>query len=785
MDKRPTTPDRPDIERDASYLRIGDLEFYKTFATSLGRKYTLAWSSQHRFYILLAGDEIVTERPITHPRTGCVADTGALVICDGRDASALEETFYALDPKGSILIRQTVLAPIELAWIAPDGRYAAYHTGDVDDWRADRQLSFFELSGRRRHWQHRLPGRSPESLSVLETEKDVVVQYRDGQQYRFSLDGVFHDKERHAQSQLNGAIAEGLESRFGYALMSLAGSLLREIEAGQRPATEYARVDSVLQEALNRSLSNNWIARAYRIRGEVAEKEVRLTDAINFYDKALSFNPRVGVQMRLAGLAQEAGIDPPPAAKLRRLAANSSAWPYKVMAGRRSLVITDSLKTRHTPGVLGLTPDGKLLWGPARSPYITCQDSRTPLWKTHLDARVRAITCAAGFIYVVTGDWSKYEGSLLVLDERGRQLARFALAGFASTIAVDPSSGRALVASGNGERAIALVIDGPQLISELEINTAYNWMDVGLLATGQWVINCRDTLLILTSDGNISSIVTPPPYLETVTDFAFTSDIATGPGNGEARAAYALLGVTPPVPSQELKTAFRRKVLEWHPDRNPSPRATAMTRELINAYNTASRDVGADQSHHRKGEISSRQIESPDTIRRLVIDEHTGEAVMSCGSGIIFRLEDGALVKHWTSKHHQELLYSRSGGSSLIVSDGDSISTLPAGATVASHPSIRNAFAMRVRGSASLGKFLIFSGDSRELFVGTSSLLHLDHLNFSNPVRDVLIDNKRKRLYIASGGIYVGTYDENCAPNTDAPLAPLRDHIALPPRQDA
>lgn len=54
---------------------------------------------------------------------------------------------------------------------------------------------------------------------------------------------------------------------------------------------------------------------------------------------------------------------------------------------------------------------------------------------------------------------------------------------------------------------------------------------------------------------------------------------------------YAILGVSKDVTIDELKKAYRRKVKEWHPDRNSSPQARTIIVEVNEAYEILSDPV--------------------------------------------------------------------------------------------------------------------------------------------------------------------------------------------------
>ncbi|KAJ2781960.1 hypothetical protein H4R18_002561 [Coemansia javaensis] len=51
---------------------------------------------------------------------------------------------------------------------------------------------------------------------------------------------------------------------------------------------------------------------------------------------------------------------------------------------------------------------------------------------------------------------------------------------------------------------------------------------------------------------------------------------------------YGLLGVPPTASPAEIRTAYMKRALEMHPDRNPSPAATAEFQALADAYHTLS-----------------------------------------------------------------------------------------------------------------------------------------------------------------------------------------------------
>lgn len=60
---------------------------------------------------------------------------------------------------------------------------------------------------------------------------------------------------------------------------------------------------------------------------------------------------------------------------------------------------------------------------------------------------------------------------------------------------------------------------------------------------------------------------------------------STSRGGDSARHLYNLLGVSPKATTKEIKSAYRRRALELHPDVNKAPDASARFNEVKEAYN--------------------------------------------------------------------------------------------------------------------------------------------------------------------------------------------------------
>ncbi len=72
------------------------------------------------------------------------------------------------------------------------------------------------------------------------------------------------------------------------------------------------------------------------------------------------------------------------------------------------------------------------------------------------------------------------------------------------------------------------------------------------------------------------------------------------------RDYYTILGVPKTANDAELKSAYRKQALQWHPDRNKSPEATAKFKEINEAYEVLS-DPQKKQSYDQFGHDAFKQ----------------------------------------------------------------------------------------------------------------------------------------------------------------------------------
>ncbi|WP_265949101.1 DnaJ domain-containing protein [Dechloromonas sp. A34] len=84
---------------------------------------------------------------------------------------------------------------------------------------------------------------------------------------------------------------------------------------------------------------------------------------------------------------------------------------------------------------------------------------------------------------------------------------------------------------------------------------------------------------------------------------------------------YGLLGVAPDATTEIIKTAYRKKAAQFHPDRNPEPDAAAKFRAVQEAY-----EVLADSERRKVYDDTRRTslIDDPLVVAREIWSSYLG-----------------------------------------------------------------------------------------------------------------------------------------------------------------
>ena len=87
---------------------------------------------------------------------------------------------------------------------------------------------------------------------------------------------------------------------------------------------------------------------------------------------------------------------------------------------------------------------------------------------------------------------------------------------------------------------------------------------------------------------------------------------------------YAILGVSPGATPEVIKTSYRRKANQYHPDKNPSLDAASRFREIQEAY-----EVLADETRRKAYDDNRRRslIDDPQTVAQDIWKTYLSDVI--------------------------------------------------------------------------------------------------------------------------------------------------------------
>ena len=87
---------------------------------------------------------------------------------------------------------------------------------------------------------------------------------------------------------------------------------------------------------------------------------------------------------------------------------------------------------------------------------------------------------------------------------------------------------------------------------------------------------------------------------------------------------YAILGVSPGATPEVIKTSYRRKANQYHPDKNPSLDAASRFREIQEAY-----EVLSDETRRKAYDDNRRRslIDDPQTVAQDIWKTYISDVI--------------------------------------------------------------------------------------------------------------------------------------------------------------
>lgn len=237
-------------------------------------------------------------RNIARPFNAAVADTGDYIVHDAGFGSALKSDLIAIDAEGHEKFRRHYEANIYNLGLSPCGRYASVQTAGAPG-NDGNILEVISLWSNTIIFSVKPEYGWADSYSFDLDENGVLrslkVKCKDVGCFRYSTTGISIDVEAYKDACLTkGNFTLKVEA---------ARELLKNSPNEENAQKALKAIDIALNEGAKDR--NDWAASAFRIKGEANYLLGKFNDALDAYEKALSFNPKIGVQRRVNALRKK------------------------------------------------------------------------------------------------------------------------------------------------------------------------------------------------------------------------------------------------------------------------------------------------------------------------------------------------------------------------------------------------------------------------------------------------------------------------------------------------
>ncbi|MGD0877009.1 MAG: tetratricopeptide repeat protein [Anaerolineales bacterium] len=241
--------------------------------------------------VLLEDGKVIFQDELERPDRGKVANNGIFIINDLKTGGGLKSNFLAYTCSGKRIVQHLFSANLHNNGLSYNGQYAVFQLARSDT-TDSHTMALFDLESGKLLWQ-----KVPETWIANSFEFDIennaiYLVYEDSRKFKYSLlNGEFLDEEKWYQDRIQYGT--------GFDLIKLA--------EGSLSSTNNSEFESVDNNALSLYIlaverlkdSPFFRAQTYRKIGEIYERLQDFGNAVNNYELALKYNPKVGVKNKL------------------------------------------------------------------------------------------------------------------------------------------------------------------------------------------------------------------------------------------------------------------------------------------------------------------------------------------------------------------------------------------------------------------------------------------------------------------------------------------------------
>ncbi len=309
MPKSETSSIDEDIRKVGSrMIRVQSLNMFGVYSESADRQYLLIRqdsdresgvggcrdSGNGRFALARQG-KILYVGECERPTEGAVSNSGTFAIIDTLFGDKLGSKLYVYSEDGKLLFSKRFTANTLNMGISTEGSHVVVQLCGSNT-KDSGKLLVFEISTSETISAFAPETRWAQRYEFSVSDQIVYLCYDNNRRYAYSFQGVFLDGLKYARDQIEDASPADLVL------------IVRE-KLKDAPQEKLPELLSMINKAFEGDLSqyDEYLALAYRLKGEINELLGNLEDAVFSYKKALEIDPKIGVKQRLNKLEKRLG----------------------------------------------------------------------------------------------------------------------------------------------------------------------------------------------------------------------------------------------------------------------------------------------------------------------------------------------------------------------------------------------------------------------------------------------------------------------------------------------
>jgi len=434
--------------------------------------------------------------------------------------------------------------------------------------------------------------------------------------------------------------------------------------------------------------------------------------------------------------------------------------PFK-NADRVPLEVIGIFETRYKPWHSRFCPDGSIFSSAkyCRPPRINLIRGGSVIWEQSVDNISRGIVITHDTIVLLTHERKGLLNDKVIVtyDYQGNLIGKSSFK--ADKLEATPSLSKTkylLRAYKYENDSCQLFILSPEgkILWEGQQGEGFARASMIPLAENHWFVANGYQCFVLDGEGNCLFEYSAPAEEKVI---EYSPDETYGDVSGLHLSMgnhFKLLGIEPTEDKEGIKKAYRAKTMQWHPDRNPTPQATDMMKELNRVYAELIKSP-ISLSKVRKGSSYTLRytVLVRDYFLTAVVDPIGEECWLGCSSGKVYSFKSNRLTEHASLGQRVEVLGFFEHDRSLLVELENKLYILKEGHAKRINWDVQNYAGFYHVLNDPLNRYQILMDGSNSLFfidengrVGT--------IKFTSPVQDVDFDRKQNLIGVAADKLY-------------------------------